>query len=235
MRSAVKWSATLSNGQEIDEIALAFDQARDVRVLVLPALFEEANKLRRTTVEIMHRLDLAGFDTILPDLPGCNESLAPLADQSLDIWREAALIAAQKFKATHCFAIRAGALIAPANLPGWLYAPCAGRSQLRSMLRAKGIAAKEAGLPHDSAALDQQAKQSGITLAGWELGAQLYRQLCEAKPDLDGAHIEIKQNMIGGPGIWLRAEPDEDPQQTDAIASIIAIGLNEQNHATSAE
>ena len=28
--------------------------------------------------------------------------------------------------------------------------------------------------------------------------------------------------MLGGPGLWLRAEPDEDASQADALAAIIA-------------
>ena len=45
-------------------------------------MFDEANKLRHFTIELMRRLDTAGIDTFLPDLPGCNESLAPLEAQT---------------------------------------------------------------------------------------------------------------------------------------------------------
>src|SRR5690606_34249762 len=73
-----------------EEYALAFDEGREARLLVLPALFDEANKLRRFSAEVMRRLDAAGIDTLLPDLPGCNESLAPLEGQTLAGWREVA-------------------------------------------------------------------------------------------------------------------------------------------------
>ena len=53
-----------------------------------PALFDEANKLRRRhTVEVIRRLDAAGIDCLLPDLPGCGESLSPLAEQTLPVAR----------------------------------------------------------------------------------------------------------------------------------------------------
>ena len=31
--------------------------------------------------------------------------------------------------------------------------------------------------------------------------------------------------MLGGGGLWLRAEPGEDRAQADALAAIIAIGI----------
>ena len=61
---------------------------------MLPAWFDEGNKLRHFTVEVMRRLDGAGIDSFLPDLPGCNESLAPLEQQTLESWRTEAAEAA---------------------------------------------------------------------------------------------------------------------------------------------
>ena len=40
-----------------EELAIAFDKGRSRRVLVLPAWFDEGNKLRHFTVEVMRRLD----------------------------------------------------------------------------------------------------------------------------------------------------------------------------------
>ena len=65
------WPCLLGHGQMADEMALSFDQHRRWRLLIVPALFEEANRLRRFTVEVMRRLDNAGVDSFLPDLPGC--------------------------------------------------------------------------------------------------------------------------------------------------------------------
>jgi hypothetical protein len=35
---------------------------------------------------------------------------------------------------------------------------------------------------------------------------------------------DIAQDMVGGGGLWLRAEPSEDRAQADALAAILAIG-----------
>src|SRR5690606_7125640 len=102
-----------SSGSGGEGYALAFDHGRSARLLVLPALFDEANKLRHFTVEVMRRLDRAGIDCFLPDLPGCNESLAPLEAQTLTGWREAAGKAANRFAATHALTVRGSALCAP--------------------------------------------------------------------------------------------------------------------------
>lgn len=206
-------------------MALAFDRAREHRLLVLPAWFDEANKLRRQTVEIMRRLDLSGIDSFLPDLPGCNESGAKLETQTLTSLRAAASAAAAHFATTQVLAIRAGALFAPDGLPGWLYAPVGGRQALRGMIRARTIAAKEAGEPETTEQIQQLGRSEGVELAGWHLGAELFRDLETATvPDLP-LTVEVEQSMLGGAGLWLRAEPDEDPEQADALAAIVALGL----------
>jgi len=212
----------------VDECALTFETGRDKRLLVLPAWFDEANKLRRTTVEVMHRLDLSGIDSFLPDLPGCNESLQPLETQTLASWRTAAKVAADHFQATHILAVRAGALLDPGTLPGWRYAPSGGRQVLRAMIRARTIAAKEAGREETTASLQERGRAEGIELAGWNLGSALFADIEQAAPPNDTPLADITQADIGGGALWLRAEPDEDPEQADALAAIVAIGMNAQ-------
>jgi hypothetical protein len=194
-------------------------------VLVLPALFDEANKLRRLTAAVMRRLDVAGIASALPDLPGCNESRQPLEAQTLDHWRHAALAAAAHFGATHVLTLRGGALIAPPGMPGWTYAPVAGRQVLRAMLRARTIAAREAGREESTDVLQQQARAEGIELAGWKLGAAMFSQLEEAAPSPEASQLAIDQSAVGGSGLWLRAEPDEDSAQADALAARLALGV----------
>ena len=208
-------------GPEGEEYALAFDQGRERRVLVLPALFDEANKLRHFTVEVMRRLDAAGIDAFLPDLPGCNESQAPLAEQTLHGWREAAADAAERFGATEALAIRGGALCEPAGLPVWRYAPATGSSILRAMLRARVIASKEAGIVETREGLLDRGLQEGLELAGYRLGAMMIRELEAAEPG-GVALANIAQGDLGGAGLWLRAEPDHDPAQADKLAAIVA-------------
>lgn len=219
------WIAPGANGEASEELLVSFDRSRARRVLICPAWFDEANKLRRFTLEVMRRLDRAGIDTFLPDLPGCNESLAPLEEQTLAGWRAAMAAAAQAMRATHVLAIRAGALLAPAHLPGWHYAPQSGSRLLRGMIRARMIAAREAGRTEKAEELLALGRSEGLRLGGWSLGAVLIRELAEAEPQLAHGQSEIAQTMLGGPGLWLRAEPGEDPRQSAALAAIIAEGL----------
>ena len=208
-----------------EELLVALDRGRDLRVLVCPAWFDEANKLRRFTIEVMRRLDRAGIDSLLPDLPGCNESLAPLQEQTLEAWCSHMIAAADRLRATHVLAIRAGALIAPPGLPGWHYAPQSGPKLLRGMIRARTIAAREAGQAETAEALMAQGRTEGLSLGGWNIGAQLFRALEIAEPALAPGQSEIAQSALGGAGLWLRAEPDEDAGQSDRLVALIAQSL----------
>ncbi|MFM7348124.1 MAG: hypothetical protein ACKO01_01395 [Erythrobacter sp.] len=216
----------VSDGVFAEELLVGFDRGRATRVLVLPAWFDEANKLRRFTLEVMRWLDAAGIDSLLPDLPGCNESLLPLEDQTLEAWREAASAAASALRATHVLAIRAGALLAPAGLPGWHYAAQSGAKLLRAMLRARVLASREAGIGETSEGLMQSGREEGLSLSGWSLGAAMIRALESAEPALTPGQSEIAQSALGGPGLWLRAEPGEDPAQADRLAALIAENLS---------
>ena len=220
------WTIAGPEGAATEELLVAFDRGRAMRVLVCPAWFDEANKLRRFTVETMRRLDKAGIDSFLPDLPGCNDSLAPLSAQTLGGWRAGMAAAARTFGATGVLAIRAGALLAPQDLPGWHYAAQSGPKLLRGMIRARTIAAREAGREEKADALLALGRSEGLMLDGWQLGAGLIRDLESAEPVLGTGQSDIAQAMLGGPGLWLRAEPGEDPGQADALAAIIADGLS---------
>ena len=127
--------------------------------------------------------------------------------------------AAEHFGATRALGIRGGALFTPA-LPAWHYAPVKAASVLRNMIRSRILAAREAGREEKREELMAQAHSEGIILAGYELGPQL----CQAFEALeaDGSATVMTQEQVGGSGLWLRAEPDEDAAQADALAAIIA-------------
>ncbi|MBV1917456.1 MAG: hypothetical protein KUG65_05265, partial [Sphingomonadaceae bacterium] len=158
------WPCLLAGGGIADEYALVFDQGRAARLLIIPALFDEANRMRRFTVEVMRRLDGAGIDCILPDLPGTNESLQSLKIQSGDDWRDAMQSAADHFGATHVLGIRGGCLYAPRAIPSWHYAPVKGASLLRAMIRARIIAAREAGQDENREKLLETGIKEGMEL-----------------------------------------------------------------------
>lgn len=219
------WPCPLAAGGQTEEYAVAFDHGREHRLLIVPALFDEANRIRRFTVEVMRRLDASGIDCVLPDLPGTNESLAPLQAQSIGAWQAAMKAAAAHFRGTHILAIRGGAMLVPDSLPGWLYAPAKGSAIVRQMLRARTLASKEAGREEKREDLVSLALSEGIELAGYRIGPQLFADLEEADAGPGDGLSVIEQAMLGGPGLWLRAEPGESREQADALAAILAIGI----------
>jgi hypothetical protein len=219
------WRAPLASGKRVEEIVLRFDRAREPRLLLLPPLFDEHNKTRHQCVEIMRKLDESGVDSFLPDLPGCNESLAPLEIQTLTLWREAAHEAYALFRCSHVLAIRGGALLAPPRTPAFFYAPAQGKPLLRAMLRARTIAAREGGREEKAETLLAQGREEGLELAGWPLGAAMIRELEAAEPEIGPETRLIEQVELGSSPLWLRAEPDDDPPQAEALARIVAAGM----------
>ena len=67
--------------------------------------------------------------------------------------------------------------------------------------------------------------REGIELAGWRLSATMFAELEAAEPRGDTRLADIALADIGGPGLWLRAEPDENLAQADALAAIVAMGM----------
>ena len=204
-----------------DEYAVVFDSARQVRLLIVPPLFEEMNRTRRFLVETQRELDRLGIDSMLPDLPGCNESAQAFSAQSLGSWRTAMAAAARHFAATHALAVRGGALVFPTRLPGWVLEPVKGTTVLRQLLRARVLAAKEAGREESSADLLEQGRNHGLELAGYRVGAALIAGLDAAVPEDEGQRV-IRQSELGSGALWLRSEPGEDFAQSAALARIIA-------------
>lgn len=213
-------AGTWPNQPGADEYAVSFDGGRSRRVLLIPALFGEANKMRRFTVQTMRALDREGFDSFLPDLPGTGESLHLLSDQSLASWRAAMENGAQHFRATHVVTIRGGCLCGPPSLPRMSYAPLAGASIMRALVRMHMISEREAGRGTSSEELDQTARAKGVWVGGYDLRPQLYQDIIEATAvDADQT---LAASDLGGPGLWLRAEPGEAPDQSQRFANLIA-------------
>jgi hypothetical protein len=170
----------------------------------------------------MRKLDADGIDTVLPDLPGCNESLAPLDQQTLKGWRAAAVVAAKVFNVSHVLTIRAGALLAPNHLPGWRYAPQTGPKLLRSMVRARVIASREDGRDESSEQLQKIGRHGGLMLAGWHIGPEMFRELDAAECPPAANKQEISQSALGGAGLWLRAEPGHNSEQVEKLAALLS-------------
>ena len=217
---AVAWpcAAPGGNGEEFALVAGPSDAA--ARVLIVPAMFEEANRTRRMLVETMRALAAAGVASVLPDLPGLNESLAPLERQNLVNWRQAMATAAAQFATTHVLSLRGGAILAPEALRGWRFEPIGGAQVLRPMLRARTVAAREDGLGETMDGLLATGRERGIELAGYRLGAEMIRDL-EAALLAETKHTTLTLDELGGAALWLRSEPGEDPALSAALAARI--------------
>ena len=202
-------------------MALVCDGGRDRRLLIIPALFDEANRMRRFCVQLMRELDRHGIDSILPDLPGTHDSLEPLTRQTLATWTDAVASTAAQFSTERVLAIRAGAVLLGAHR-GWTYAPISGATALRQLLRARLVASREAGLGEAMEALTDEAHRSGIVLAGYELGPLMFAALATHEWVPPDNVRTIHQHELGGAGLWLRAEPGEDEEQASALALLIA-------------
>jgi hypothetical protein len=206
------------------EFCLCFgDEAASRCVLIIPPLFDEMNRTRRMLVSVMRALAERDVRTLLPDLPGCNESLADIAIQTLDGWRDALRTFASETGVTHIISLRGGALIDNiAKVPVLRLAPVKGSSLLKTMLRTRLIADKEAGKSSSADDLLAQSKSQPLELSGYSLCAAMLESLERAAP-ADLPHVlEVSLAEINGSPLWLRAEPQDDPAMSAAFAAKIA-------------
>lgn len=214
------------------ELCLCSAPGSSRRVLLVPPLFDEMNRMRRMLVDVMHAL--AGLDvgSFLPDLPGTNESLVALEQVHLADWRNALQACARQHHISHIASFRGGAL-AVAELQTarhWIFSPVKGTTILRTMMRTRVAADRESGLSTSLADLTAEAATGPLELAGNVLGSDLFAQLNAADiPEMDNQRIvrlesdsKPADGHIPGSALWLRAEPDDDPAMSSAIARDIA-------------
>src|SRR3546814_7531940 len=166
-------------------------------IVIVPPLFEEANRTRRTLVLAMRALAAEGFAAVLPDLPGQNESLAPLADVDLERWRDAlAEVVAGVEGPMIVASVRGGALIdhRAKAATWWRLAPAGGASLLRTLLRARVAADREAGVTSSLESLQATAQSEALLLAGNALSPAMVAQLgrAEGQP----VHTLIRQGVV---------------------------------------
>ena len=219
------WKCPLSGGGESEELVLRFNAGSDATILIIPPLFNEHNLMRRQLLEVMRRLLSAGQSSVLPDLPGWNESLQPLEAQTLPAWREAMVEAAKLFGATHVLTVRSGVLLAPADLPGWAFAPHSGAQLLRKLVRAQAVADQEAGGGRSRDDIYTQGRAEGFQLAGYAVGAELFAGLEAAQAPAQSRLTEITVEQAGGASLWVRSEPGESAEQADKLAELILSDL----------
>lgn len=216
MKAAPAHLSYATGGQH--EFCLGLGDAGAARtILIVPPLFDEMNRTRRMLVEAMRVLATRRVRSLLPDLPGCNESLAELSGQSLGNWRQAVADCADQLQATHIASVRGGTLIDDgAVLPRWHLAPAKGASLLKTMLRARIAADREAGV---TVTAEQLLATAPVELAGNILSAEMLAALETAHPS-EAAYVARLEEVAGSP-LWLRAEPGENVAMSEAIADEI--------------
>lgn len=201
------------------------------RILLVPPLFDEMNRMRKMLVDVMHSLEALDIGSFLPDLPGTNESLVALETVTLSDWQNAVKACAQQNDISHIASFRGGVL-AVAGLPSashWIFNPVKGATLLRTMLRTKVASDKESGFSTSLAELTSRAEAGPLELAGNIVGSDLFKQLNStgipalAKQRIVRLDSDNKpcDGQIQGSALWLRAEPDEDPAMSASIAQDI--------------
>ncbi len=196
-------------------------------IVVVPPLFEEANRTRRTLVLAMRALAAEGFAALLPDLPGQNESLVPLAEVDLERWQDALAAVARTADGPVIVAsVRGGALIDHrVNAAAWWrLAPVGGAALLRTLMRARVSADREAGIASSLDSLQAAAQSAPLLLAGNALSPAMIAGLgaAKAQPVEPLRSVALGEGGIAGTPLWLRAEPGEDTVMAHAIAADIA-------------
>jgi hypothetical protein len=206
----------------LDDAALSFGDAQARRVImIVPPLFDEMNRVRAMLVGAMRDLALRDVMTVLPDIPGCNESLTPVSSQSIASWRYAMVAAATQLGATHVASIRGGTLIdADIALPHWRLSAVKGASLLKTMLRTRIASDKESGHISSMASLMGEAQHRPIELSGYMLSAKMLAELDVAIPEAayQTCDVTLGDGLVGKP-LWLRAEPQEDAEMSLALTS----------------
>lgn len=215
-----------------EELLLRHGAGSPVTLLVLPALFEEANRMRRFTVSTMRGLAERGIGSVLPDLPGTGESLTGLADVTFDDWLDAAATLASDIRASGLLcltvAIRGGALLDGIGDGSWRLAPETGERLLRDLVRATaltgGLSAKN---------IDMLARTAPTKLAGNLFSPVLCTALANATlPEIAARTVRLDGDtaaadvLLTGERLWRAAEPGDDPELVRAAVADIAEWVN---------
>jgi hypothetical protein len=219
----------------LDEAVLRMGPAGNgPAVLFVPPLFDEANRMRRTLALTMRALAARGTPSLLPDLPGQNDSMVPTEAADLDLWRAAlAARVAAEARPLLIASIRGGTLIDSISGPigWWRLAPVTGASLLRTLLRTQVASDRESGKASSTDSLLADAQTGPITLAGNRLSRAMIAQLQSAQPapaePLFTASLGSGDGAIAGSTLWLRAEPGEDAAMAAAMAASIHDWMNQ--------
>ncbi|GAA0484061.1 hypothetical protein GCM10009096_28250 [Parasphingorhabdus litoris] len=228
MSLSLEYSSYQFNGN--DELCLRAGAVHSKTILIIPPLFDEMNRMRRMLVDVMRLLDERAIGSILPDLPGTNESVFPQDQTSLAIWRNALNACSKTLAEPYKIAsFRGGCLVDDFtdNVAKWRLSPVKGLTLLRTMMRTRIASDKEAGMATTMAQLTTEAAESQVNLAGNTIGTALFSDLENALPPSSSAvrtaqlenDTKAADIRLSGSALWLRAEPGDDLLLSGAIAT----------------
>ena len=212
-----------------------------VVVVALP-LFEEANRTRAFAVTICRLLAKRGVASVLPDLPGQGESLAPLETLSiLDMqWAYDGVVAVpdREGRRTYGVGMRSGTLLDALGLlfGRWHLAPQDGPDLVRDLTRVKqieyGQSRKLAEYWYLEGDWPEGAPDPPVRVAGNLISTSALTDLTVKTPfdeagiprrvvrlETDPAPADLH---VPGTPLWRRAEPDNDPVLAALLADDIA-------------
>ncbi|MDB5678001.1 MAG: hypothetical protein JWM94_1003 [Sphingomonas bacterium] len=199
-----------------------------VVVLALP-LFEEANRTRTFTVGLLRKLADRGIASVLPDLPGQNESPVATEHAMLAGWRAAFAAAAKAVgHPVHSVTIRGGSLVDhDAQLVSrWQLAPAKGEALIRELFRT----AQAAGEPIEIDLNAYNDEGGPVTIAGNRIARPLLRDLnaadCAREGNVRVVRLDtdpaVADRKVEGAPLWRRSEPGDDPALAVLLADDIA-------------
>lgn len=204
------------------------------QILIIPPFFEEMNRTRWLLLAAMRTLDEARIGTILPDLPGQNESLVPDEGIGLPVWRTAIerLAAQSGVIIDMVAAFRSGAMLDDAVhcTRHWRLAPEDGPSLLRQLVRTRLAADREVGISTSKDVLLALARQESTEFAGFRLPPAMIDDLERAglPPHEEVRTVRLEGSAapadayVSGKPLWRQSEPDEDHWLAQQIAADMA-------------
>jgi hypothetical protein len=194
---------------------LQFGVQHPLQILVVEPLFEEANRCRRMIAQFMRALEARGIGSSIAALPGCGESLIDISDVGLDDWRAAVAASALSLKPDALATFRGGALLTGTlDLPLWRFAPETGARIARDLERTRLAGSSDLYAGH---------RLSGVFLEALKSAEIPSNEVARTvRLDSDAGEADAK---IPGTPLWRRAEPDENPTLSRALADDLATWL----------
>ncbi len=188
------------------EAMLRFGPADGPVVVAAMPLLEEWNRTRAFVVTLLRALADRSIASMLPDLPGHGESLAPLLDLR-DARAAFAAAAALHERSVFTLSVRGGALLDDQASPvaRWQLSPATGSELVQDLRRVHLARGTGPALPASLVA----------SLAGAEpaSGARVVRLASDPRP---------ADRHFDGPPLWRRAEPGNDAALAAVLADDIA-------------